>query len=222
LILSGELKAGERLPSERDLAVRLGVSRPVLHEALVDLSSKGLVSILPRRGVEVNDYRQSGSMTILSSLLSYHNGKFDPQFTSSLFEMRKLIETETARLAALNVTKKQVDLLQAFLEKEANADRGDLTNLVKLDFDLHLQIAIASQNHIYPLILNSFNGVYTHFTTLFFDVCRFTPILDEVYTLQRKLVAAIEHHQAQDSARCMSDLLNHGSQYLLKNMQVNS
>ena len=41
LILSGELKVGVRLPSERDFAASLGVSRPVLHEALVDLSAKG-------------------------------------------------------------------------------------------------------------------------------------------------------------------------------------
>ena len=53
LILSGELHIGERLPSEREFAARLEVSRPVLHEALVDLGLKGLVQILPRRGVFV-------------------------------------------------------------------------------------------------------------------------------------------------------------------------
>ena len=45
LILSGELKIGEQLPSERDFALRIGVSRPVLHAALVELDSKGLVQI---------------------------------------------------------------------------------------------------------------------------------------------------------------------------------
>jgi GntR family transcriptional regulator, transcriptional repressor for pyruvate dehydrogenase complex len=55
LILSGECKLGERLPAERDFAVQIGVSRPVLHEALVDLDSKGLVQINPRRGVFVSD-----------------------------------------------------------------------------------------------------------------------------------------------------------------------
>ena len=80
LVLSGELRAGERLPAERDLAARLGVSRPVLHEALLDLSAKGLVTILPRRGVVVNDYRKSGSTAILSSLLSYHQGDLDTRF----------------------------------------------------------------------------------------------------------------------------------------------
>ena len=222
LILSGELKAGERLPSERDFAISLGVSRPVLHEALVDLAAKGLVSILPRRGVEVNDYRQSGSMAILSSLLTYHNGQFDPQLTSSLFAMRLLVETETARLAATCTTKDQINLLTQILEKETQADRNNLDALVKLDFDFHLRVAIASANLIYPLILNSFIGVYTHFTGEFFERCRFTPVLDEVYDFHRKLVSAIQRRQPQEAAQIMSDLLAHGEQHLLEKMGKNS
>ncbi len=222
LILSGELKAGERLPAERDLAVKLGVSRPVLHEALVDLAGKGLVTILPRRGVEVNDFRQSGSMAILSSLLSYHHGEFDPAFTVSLFEMRHLIETENARLAALKATPAQLRRLDEILASESAADRDDFTALVKLDFDFHLQIAIASQNHIYPLILNSFNAVYTHFTGLFFEKCRYSPILDEVFAFHKELVAAIRLHQPDEAAQFMSDLLAHGSKFLLDQMKENS
>ncbi len=214
LILSGELKAGERLPAERDLANRLGVSRPVLHEALVDLAAKGLVSILPRRGVVVNDYRQSGSMAILSSLLNYQNGQFDPQFTESLFAMRLLIEKETARLAAANADTEQVDKLNGLLSKESSLDRSDLAALVKLDFDFHIQVALASKNHIYPLILNSFVSVYTHFTTDFFERCRFTPILDEVFTYHRELVNAVEQHQSQKAMEVMASLLEHGKAHL--------
>jgi DNA-binding FadR family transcriptional regulator len=118
LILSGELKIGERLPSERDFAARLGVSRPVLHEALVDLDAKGLVKIAPRRGVFVNDFRRSGSMAILSSLLAYPNGHFDPAFIQSLYDWRLLIECETARLAALNCTPDQLTELHTILKAE--------------------------------------------------------------------------------------------------------
>lgn len=218
LILSGDLKAGERLPAERDLAIKLGVSRPVLHEALVDLAVKGLVTILPRRGVEVNDFRQSGSMAILSSLLSYHNGEFDPAFTNSLFEMRLLVETETARQAALKATPAQLARLDEIVHAETTADRSDIASLTKLDFDFHLQIAIASQNHIYPLILNSFNAVYTHFTGLFFESCRGCPLLDELYASHAKLAASIRAHQPDESSTIMVQLLTQGSQYLLSHM----
>jgi DNA-binding FadR family transcriptional regulator len=219
LILSGELKAGEHLPAERDLALKLGVSRPVLHEALVDLAAKGLVTILPRRGVVVNDYRQSGSMAILSSLLSYHQGEFDPAFTNSLFEMRMLVESETARLAAQKATPQQLARLEEITLAEKAADRNDIAALTKLDFDFHLQVALASQNHIYPLILNSFNAVYTHFTGLFFEGCHGSSVLDEVFTFHQRLIAAIRQHEPDNSARIMTDLLAHGSKHLLAHMQ---
>ena len=77
MILSGELTIGERLPSERDFAAKLNVSRPVLHQALVDLETKGLVQIIPRRGVFISDYRRDGSLAMLSSTIS-NSVKFVP------------------------------------------------------------------------------------------------------------------------------------------------
>ena len=68
LILSGEVSIGEKLPSERALAEKLGVSRPVVHEGLVELAARGLVTLKPRVGAEVNDYRRQGSLALC------HNG----------------------------------------------------------------------------------------------------------------------------------------------------
>ncbi len=71
LILSGKLSIGEKLPSERELALQLSVSRPVVHEGLVELASKGLITLKPRVGATVNDYRKEGSPDILFSLFEY-------------------------------------------------------------------------------------------------------------------------------------------------------
>ncbi len=214
LILSGELQAGARLPAERDLAVRLGVSRPVLHEALVDLAGKGLVSILPRRGVRINDFRKSGSTAILSSLLEYHQGALDPAFVQSLFAMRMLVETETARLAALHASPTQRQELEALLEREAKMERGDTAALTALDFEFHLLVSLASANLVYPLILNSFQKVYTAFTGLFFAKWGATPVVDEVFAFHRQLVEAICAGRSQEAALIMTKLLSHGEQRL--------
>ncbi len=214
LILSGELQAGERLPAERDLAARLGVSRPVLHESLVDLAAKGLVTILPRRGVEVNDYRKSGSMAILTSLLSYHNGELDPKFVGSLLSMRVLVETETAALAAQHATPQQLAELRAILKRELSTDRGNVVALMELDFEFHLLISIASENLVYPLILNSFKTVYTHFTTAFFAKSGNTPAIDEVYAFQQRLLAELEARDAERAAATMKEMLTHGERIL--------
>ena len=216
LILSGELHVGERLPAERDFALKLGVSRPVLHEALVDLASKGLVTIQPRRGVVVNDFRQSGSFAILSSLLNYANGDLDPTFQRSLLAVRILIERETARLAADNATPEQIAELRGILADEEKSSPGDAARLTALDYNLHLKISMASGNLVYPLILNSFRKVYTHFTAAFFQMCASPAVLSEVQGYHAQLIEALAEHDADKSAAIMEEMLVRGEKQLLE------
>jgi len=56
---------------------QLGVSRPVVHEGLLELAARGLVTIRPRHGAIVSDYRTQGSVTMLASLLAYQQGELD-------------------------------------------------------------------------------------------------------------------------------------------------
>ncbi|HTX89816.1 MAG TPA: FadR/GntR family transcriptional regulator [Anaerolineales bacterium] len=214
LILSGELRIGERLPPEREFAASLGVSRPVLHEALVDLDAKGLVRIAPRHGVFVNDYRRSGSMAMLSSLLAYHDGKMDPAFTQSLIDMRLIVETETARLAAANRTEMQLAEFHGLLAEEEEAAGHDPQTLTSLDFSFHLSVAIASGNLVYPLIINSFNGVYTHLTGEFFRKYFGTPVVETVHRFHAGIVQAFEQKDAETAVQSMSAMLKHGEAYL--------
>ncbi|MBN2387895.1 MAG: FadR family transcriptional regulator [Anaerolineales bacterium] len=214
LILSGELHIGERLPPERDFALRLGVSRPVLHEALVDLAGKGLVEILPRRGVFVSDYRRDGSLAMLTSLLAHHEGRLDPAFFDSMLAFRLLLEVETVRLAALARTPAQLAGLLDLLAREAAADPSRAALLTELDFDFHLSLAIASANHVYPLILNSFKCVYTSLTGEFFRRYAGGQVVAEVFDFHRRLVAAVAARDAADAARLMTATLEHGAAHL--------
>jgi DNA-binding FadR family transcriptional regulator len=214
LILSGELKIGEHLPSERDFAARIGVSRPVLHDALVDLEAKGLVQILPRRGVFVIDYRSSGSTALLSSLLTYHNGNLDPTFTQSMIDMRLMFETETARLAALNRTLEQLAEFHTLLIAEEKAAGEDPQTLTDLDFSFHLSVAVASGNLVYPMIINSFKGVYTSLTGAFFRKYFGTPVAKTVLQYHVQIVGALEQKDAEGAVCIMNAMLKHGETYL--------
>ena len=69
LILGGSMKPGERLPPERELAKKFKVSRPVVHEGLRTLETRGLVTLRPRHGVVINDYRKEGTLDLLLSLI---------------------------------------------------------------------------------------------------------------------------------------------------------
>ena len=214
MILSGELKIGERLPSERDFAAKLNVSRPILHQALVDLEAKGLVQIIPRRGVFISDYRRDGSLAMLSSLLSYHNGQLAPDFGQSMLDMRMLLEVETARLTAQNRTEEQLGEFREILENEDKAAIHDPHTLTDLDFAFHLAIAIASGNLVYPLIINSFKGVYTSLTGEFFRKYVGTKVVEEVHQYHRKLVDTFEKQEQESAVQTMIEMLKHGEGYL--------
>ena len=214
LILSGEMKIGEKLPSERKLAEMLNISRPVLHDSLVDLASKGLVAILPRRGVFVSDYRREGSCALINSLLNYSGESLDEELVHSLIEMRQLIETENARLAAMFRTNEQLVELEAILAEENNLDRSDIDRLTELDFSLHQWLAIASGNRMYPLIINSFKNVYTMLTGEFFNTYHDTAVIDEVFTFHEQLTDAIRNKDSETAFKVTQAMLEHGALHL--------
>lgn len=211
LILSGQIGVKQKLPPERDLARKLGVSRPVVHDALVDLAAKGLISLIPRVGAVVNDFRTHGSLALLTSLLNYRGGKLSPQLLDSLLAMRLLFETETARLAAIHRTDEQINELWEIHIKINNADPMDEARLTRLDFEYHHQIAMASANLTYPMFLNSFKTVYIHLSGIFFQDHQVVPL---VINFHEDLIRAIENKNEPLAADIMRRMLTHGEEHL--------
>src|SRR5437660_1962690 len=98
LITSGEFRRGERLPSERDLAVQLGVSRPSVREALIALEVEGLVEVRVGSGIYVRNPANAKSRSELPA----DTGPFE------LLRARWIIEGECAALAAKSINKAQL------------------------------------------------------------------------------------------------------------------
>ncbi len=211
LILSGRLSMGQKLPSERELALQLGVSRPVVHEGLVDLATKGLVSMKPRVGAVVNDFRREGSITLLNSLLNYHQGRISPEILEGMIEMRKLIEMETARLAAINRTDEQFEELTVHVSDELRIKHKDINALTEADFRFHHLIALASSNVIYPLFLNSLKEVYTNLSGVFFGD---GSVVEVVFDLHVRMLKAIGKKDADAAVKLMKRILDHGEDRL--------
>ena len=211
LILSGKFPIGQKLPSERELALQLNVSRPVVHEGLVDLAAKGLVTMIPRVGTIVNDYRREGSLALLTSLVNYHQGNLEPGLLVSLLEMRQLFEVETTRLAALHRNQEQLDSLRQLLREEDATRHHDVDAICKLDFDFHHLLALASGNHVYPLLINSFKHCYANLAGQFFADPTVVPV---VFDFHKKLVKAVEDKDEKSAARLMRRMLEHGAENL--------
>jgi len=125
------------------------------------------------------------------------------------------VETENARLAADNISAEQLAELREVVAQEKTTDQGNIGALVELDFEFHLLISIASENMAYPLILNSFKSVYTHFTSAFYVKATGASIIDEVFTQQSKLLEALEARNTEQAGELMKQLLVHGESFLL-------
>ncbi|MCP2318479.1 regulatory protein, gntR family [Nocardia amikacinitolerans] len=105
-VLSGELAPGSTLPSERQLAEALGVSRPAVREALQRLAAAGLVAVRQGDATTVLDYRRGAGLEVLPRLL-IREGMLEPAVARSILEVRmhngpKVAELAAARMAALD------------------------------------------------------------------------------------------------------------------------
>ena len=213
LILSGHLKIGQKLPSERELALRLGVSRPVVHSGLVDLEAKGLIALTPRVGAVVSDYRQEGSLALLNSLVAYQQGRLEPDLQQSLLDVRRLFEVETARLAASNRDAGHLAALEAVIAEEGRLPRHDVARLAALDFQFHHLLAMASGNRIYPLLLNSFKQVYLNLAAQFFED---PAVVETVHAFHGEMCQAVAGRQPEAAVAVMARMLDHGAEHLQK------
>lgn len=99
VIVTGEVAAGDQLPSERDLADRLGVSRPTVRAALTRLASIGLVQTRQGGGSTVQDFRQHAGLDLLPRLLVGGAG-LDLRVVRDVVETRSRIGPQVAEMAA--------------------------------------------------------------------------------------------------------------------------
>ena len=213
LILSGEWYIGMQLPQENELATQLDVEQSILHKALENMTTRGLVDILPGAGMCVADYRIQGSIEIFSSLMLFKEGKIAPDMVISMMEMRMTVETETARLAALRRTEEQLNALKKTVAEQINSELDDFPKLAGLDYRFHHQIAMASGNLFYPLLISSFKGVYYSLIVDFFRFIEPT-VLKEIFVYNRGLLQAIRQRRPDQAAEMMRNLLNHGAMYV--------
>ncbi len=211
-ILSGKFSSGELLPSERDLATQLQVSRPVVHEGLLELSVRGLVTLKPRSRAVVNNLKKEGSLSLLHSLMNYHGDNLAPHIQRSILDMRLLFEVENAALAANHITLEQLREMEQILQKEdeilSATDMVSREEITELDFAFHHLLCEASGNFIYPLLMNSFRPVYMELSSRFFSDHK---LLAGVYASHKELYLAIQNKNEKNARKIMTGILTHGS-----------
>jgi DNA-binding FadR family transcriptional regulator len=153
LILSGVIEAGSPLPSERDLAARLGVSRNVLREATKILQSRGLLTIKHGMRTMVNGVTSEPMQQAVSGALY---GQDDALL--QLTEARMVLEVGIAELAAERATERDIEVLQE-LVKQLDACTNEPKRYAEIDIAFHRALAEATHNNVFPLMLDSVSGL---------------------------------------------------------------
>ena len=157
LIASGQLKPGDKLPPERELAEMMNVSRPTIREAFKILSAMGFLRIRQGQGVFVAD--QSERLDNLASFLF-----LETDTIHELFEVRKMIETESAARAAQRGTPEFLEQIYRFtcdcydrvvVHPQFATDEEREKFLSDSDQQFHLMVAEAAGNEVVVRIMTN-------------------------------------------------------------------
>ncbi len=152
-IRANELAPGDRLPSEAVFARELSVSRPVVREAFRSLAAMRLIEVNTGKRATVARLDH----TTLSPLIE-HGVSTEQISILQVYDVRRTIETRAATLAALHRSAAQADEIAALARTMQDSFHAPET-MMEADIALHLAIARAAKNPIYPLIVGAFEGV---------------------------------------------------------------
>ncbi|WP_417741994.1 FadR/GntR family transcriptional regulator [Salipiger sp.] len=197
MIRSGEFPPDSKLPSQRVLSERLGVSRASLREALLTLETLGLIRTLPARGTFVAGERTRAPK-------AGQNWRHDARHSiTEVFQTRLVIESEMCRLAAPEVTDAALTALEAAARTFEEAWRnGDLLAHVEADLAFHSQIADACPNGMLRLFYRSIHDVLTESQRVPIpntEVSRMETSIAEHHAI----LAALRARDATEAARAM-------------------
>lgn len=197
LLREKQLRPGDKLPSERELAAMMQVSRPSLREGLRALSMLNVLEVRPGDGTYVTSLEPELLVEQLSHVLS-----LDDSTIFQLFEARKIIEVGLIGLAAGRVTAEDIAALKAHLvASEQAVDDPDAFLLA--DIELHRKITEIAQNPIMSRIFESVSklSLASRSRTVQLDRLR-----DETLIDHRAIVTALE---ARDAPAAQAAMLRH-------------
>jgi len=213
MILDQQLPTGAKLPSERQLAEALGVSRTVVREAIRLLEARRLVEVQAGCGAVVRGVGPAPVTESINMLFEQADAKvsFD-----DLQAVRGVLEVATAGLAAKHATPADLEFMAAALEQMIHA--GQVDDQIQGDYDFHMAIARATQNQVFVLLLQALNDIVIKSWRAYWEK---HPALgpsdfraadeheSELYHLQ--ILEAIRARDAGAARQAMAQMLTHWS-----------
>ncbi|MFZ3333447.1 MAG: FadR/GntR family transcriptional regulator [Candidatus Acidiferrales bacterium] len=198
-ILKGTLKSGDQLPSERELALKFGVSRTAVREAVKALHEKGLVEAYSGRGTFITNGTSEAVRQSINLMLRIDQ----TDGSENLAEVRQILEPEIAAIAATRIQAQQIALMREAFSVMNNALK-DPDAYIEADLDFHLALAEAAANPLILALLDSIVGLLREQRIkIFFE--EGGPERGQYH--HARILAAIEKRDAEASRAAMRDHL---------------
>lgn len=201
MILSGKLKIGERLPPERQLAEQMQVSRAVVNGGLSQLEKCGFITVKPRSGTFVADYRKNGNIDTLVAIMKYRGGKIRNEEIRSILEVRLALDTLITKQTIETATNETIEKLS---HQVAIMKDGSISETVEAAYAFQHEIALASNNTLVPLIFQSFRStiiaMWERFCTIYGT--------EVLYSNNKKLLEYIKNRDTNGALKWLEHSIN--------------
>lgn len=200
-IRAGDLRLGDRLPSERELAATMGISRPTLREAVRVLTAAGVLEVRAGRG---------GGMFVISELvpadLLRERTALRVSEVSGVLEARRLLEPRVAQLAGLRATAEDFEAMQRTIDLQRQLGPEEYERFNQLDLRFHMTIARATRN----TTIVSLMRFLLRQLEIVRDMCIRDPdYLDEAIAIHERTLAAIKGRDPDRIADAMEEHLGY-------------
>lgn len=198
-ILRGELRTGDRLPTENELAEQFGASRTAIREAMKTLAQQGLIDTRPGRGAMVINATAQAMRHSLELLMRVeHAGG-----SADVMEVREMLEPEIAALAARRATQDQVTAMQEAVQA-MDASLQDADAYIAADNQFHRALAQGTQNVLVLALVDSIVDLLSGQRKQIFAV-EGGPVRGQLN--HKRLLDAIRHHDPEAARQAMCDHL---------------
>lgn len=215
MLVGGELKPGDKLMSERDLAERLEVSRPSVREAIRSLEMMGFVEIRRGGGTYVRDTHTDEIIRPLAMFLAVEKSSH-----LEMFEVRRIFEAATARLAAERATADEVEQIQGALEAMSESfNSRDSAKGEGHDISFHYAVAEATHNALLTKLFRTISEEFSRSVSvarrqLYVGTRGPGKIIEQ----HRKIFRAIRDHDPEAAANAMLAHLGYAERELRKHL----
>ncbi len=201
MIYNGELRRGDKLPSERVLKEELGVSRASIREAFSALEMIGLIESRPGEGTYIKERADKNLLEPLSLALL-----LEEDVTSELLELRRVLEVDCVRLAAERRSGEDITNLDEIVRK-MEIRTGFEEDSINLDKNFHYSIAKASKNNVLFYVMTSImDAMDFHIEHTRTKLVSRPDTMDEFTIQHRQIFEAIK---ARDPQKSMEEMKNH-------------